>query len=161
EPGFGTPSNEKLPPPSPHKRTDEGSIVFVEDSYPARTIVHLSEPFADGDGTARFALSLEPGERWRLVVGVQPQPEGVAPLPAGSFGGELDEERRRAAESHAAWRASAPRLRAGWDDLVHTWNRSLADIASLRMHIGPPDVGRLLAAGAPWFMTVFGRDTIV
>src|SRR6185437_11972903 len=71
---------------------------------------------------------------------------GNAPLPAASFARELDEERRRAAESHAAWRASAPRLRARWDDLVHTWSCSVADIASLRMHVGPADVGRELAA---------------
>jgi len=161
EPGFGWASDQRLPPPSPHERTEGGTIVFADGSYPARTIVHLSEPFADGDGSARFALSLEPGDRWRLVVGVQPQLDGAAPLPAASFARELDEERRRAAESHAAWRASAPRLRARWDDLVHTWNCSVADIASLRMHVGPPDVGRLLAAGTPWFMTVFGRDTIV
>jgi glycogen debranching enzyme len=161
EPGFGWESDQRLPPPSPHERTEGGTIVFADGSYPARTIVHLSEPFADGDGTARFALSLEPGDRWRLVVGVQPQLDGATPLPAASFARELDEERRRAAESHAAWRASAPRLRARWDDLVHTWNCSVADIASLRMHVGPPDVGRLLAAGTPWFMTVFGRDTII
>jgi glycogen debranching enzyme len=41
---------------------------------------------------------------------------------------------------------------------VHTWNRSVADIAALRMRV---DDGRLLAAGTPWFMTVFGRDTII
>jgi glycogen debranching enzyme len=161
EPDFGWESDQRLPPPSPHERTESGTIVFSDGSYPARTIVHLSEPFVDGDGTARFSLSLEPGDRWRLVVGVQPQLDGAAPLPAASFARELDEERRRAAESHAAWRASAPRLRADWDDLVHTWNCSVADIASLRMHVGPPDVGLLLAAGTPWFMTVFGRDTII
>jgi glycogen debranching enzyme len=52
-------------------------------------------------------------------------------------------------------------LRAGWDDLVHTWNRSLADLAALRMHIPELADGDLLAAGTPWFMTVFGRDTLV
>src|SRR5690349_20710598 len=111
EPGFGWETDQRLPPPSPHERTEGGTIVFADGSYPAKTIVHLSEPFADGDGSARFALSLEPGDRWRLVVGVQPQLDGAPPLPAASFARELDEERRRAAESHAAWRASAPRLR--------------------------------------------------
>ena len=161
EPGFGWDSDQKLPPSRPIERSGNGTLVFVDGTYPARTIVHLSEPFSDAGATARFALSLAPGDRWRLVVGVQPQLDGVAPLPAASFARELDEERRRAAESHEAWRASAPRLRARWDDLVHTWNRSVADIASLRMHVGPSDAGRLLAAGTPWFMTVFGRDTII
>jgi len=161
EPGFGWVSDQKLPPSRPLEQRNNGTLVFADGTYPARTIVHLSEPFSEVGGAVMFALSLAPGDRWRLVVGVQPQLDGAAPVPAASFARELDEERRRAAESHAAWRASAPRLRARSDDLVHTWNRSVADIASLRMHVGPPDAGRLLAAGAPWFMTVFGRDTII
>jgi glycogen debranching enzyme len=160
EPGFGWESNQQLPPPRPAEHLHNGTIVFADDGYPARTIVHLSEPFSEERGAACFALSLDPGERWRLVVGVQPQLDDVQPLATASFARELDEERRRAAESHAAWRASAPRLRARWDELVHTWNCSVADIASLRMDVGP-EGGRLLAAGTPWFMTVFGRDTIV
>ena len=161
EPGFGWESSQKLPPSRPLERSGNGTIVFADATFPARTIVHLSEPFGDDAGSARFALSLEPGERWRLVVGVQPQLDGAEPLPSASFARELDDERRRAEESLAAWRASAPRLRSRWDDLVHTWNRSVADLAALRMRAAPPGFGRLLAAGTPWFMTVFGRDTIV
>jgi len=159
EPGFGTPTDLTLPPSRPLERAENGTLVFADGSFPARTIVHLSEPFGENAGTARFALSLEPGARWRLVVGVQPQLDGVEPLQAASFARELDDERQRAEESLAAWRASAPRLRARWDDLVHTWNRSVADLAGLRMR--EADLGRLLAAGTPWFMTVFGRDTLI
>ena len=95
------------------------------------------------------------------MVGVQAELEGVAPLPAASFARELDEERRRAEESMTEWQRSAPVLSARWDDLVHTWNRSLADLASLRMRVPEVADGHLLAAGTPWFMTVFGRDTLV
>ena len=38
------------------------------------------------------------------------------------------------------WQRSAPVLSAGWDDLVHTWNRSLADLAALRMRV--PEIRR-------------------
>jgi glycogen debranching enzyme len=162
EPGFGTPSDETLPPSRPLERLENGTLVFADDAYPARTIVHLSEPFGEQQGAARFALSLAPGERWRLVVGVQPQLDGAEPFASASFARELDDERRRAEESLAAWRASAPRLRARWDGLVHTWNTSVADLAGLRMRAGDSEVGgRLLAAGTPWFMTVFGRDTLI
>ena len=53
-----------------------------------------------------------------------------------------------------------PRLRASWDDLDHAFPRSVADLASLRLQ-GTGGFGNLPAAGMPWFMTVFGRDTII
>jgi glycogen debranching enzyme len=161
EPGFGEPADETLPPAHPPERAGNGTLVFSGGSFSGRTVIHLSEPFDASDGIARFALSLQPGARWRLVVGVQAELEGVAPLPAASFARELDEERRRAEESMRDWQRSAPALSARWDDLVHTWNRSLADLASLRMRVPEVGDGHLLAAGTPWFMTVFGRDTLV
>jgi glycogen debranching enzyme len=95
------------------------------------------------------------------VIGVQAELEGVEPLTAASFARELDEERCRAERSFAEWQSSAPVLGAGWDDLVHTWNRSLGDLAALRMRVPEVPDGHLLAAGTPWFMTVFGRDTLI
>jgi glycogen debranching enzyme len=161
EPGFGRPVDVALPPACPPERAADGTLAFSDGSFSGRTVVHLSESFEMTDGVARFALSLDPGARWRLVVGVQAELEGVAPLAAGSFARELDDERCRAEQSWTEWQGSAPVLRAGWDDLVHTWNRSLADLAALRMRVPELADGELLAAGAPWFMTVFGRDTLV
>ena len=45
------------------------------------------------------------------------------------FGDELLHVR----ESLAAWRLRVPQLRAGWDDLSHSYNQSVADLAALRM----------------------------
>ena len=161
EPGFGRPVEVTLPEALPPRRSADGTLVFSDDSFAGRTAVHLSEEFEESDGVARFALSLEPGARWRLVVGVQAELEGVEPLAAESFARELDEERRAATRSLTQWQSSAPVLTAAWDDLVHTWNRSLADLGALRMRAPELADGYLLAAGTPWFMTVFGRDTII
>jgi glycogen debranching enzyme len=161
EPGFGEPVDVTLPEARPAERGTNGTLVFSDGSFRGRTVVHLSEPFEESGGVARFALSLEPGAQWRLVVGVQPHLDDVKPLAAQSFAHELAEERRLAELSMTEWQNAAPVLSAGWDDLVHTWNRSLADLASLRMRVPELSDGDLLAAGTPWFMTVFGRDTIV
>ena len=161
EPGFGEPRDVTLPESRPAERGADGTLVFSDVSFQGRTVVHLSEPFDESDGVATFSLSLEPGARWRLVVGVQPQLNGVTPLTAATFAHELDEERCRAEQSLRDWQSHAPELRVAWDDLVHTWNRSLADLASLRMRVPELADGDLLAAGTPWFMTVFGRDTII
>jgi len=58
------------------------------------------------------------------------------------------------------WLAAAPRLECDWDSLKTTYHRSLVDLAALRF--SPPIAsGRSLpAAGLPWFMTMFGRDSI-
>src|SRR5207302_9944937 len=40
-------------------------------------------------------------------------------------------------------------------------DRSVADLGALRMRVDGFDAGDLPAAGTPWFMTVFGRDTLI
>jgi glycogen debranching enzyme len=58
------------------------------------------------------------------------------------------------------WLAQAPRLESDSDSLRATYRRSLVDLAALRF--SPPISGgrSLPAAGLPWFMTMFGRDSI-
>ena len=51
-------------------------------------------------------------------------------------------------------------MRGGWENLRRSFDRSIGDLAALRMRTGQfrrP----LFAAGMPWFMTVFGRDTAI
>ena len=73
------------------------------------------------------------------------------------------QERVRVEESMRAWRLHAPELATDWEDLRNTYHRSLADLAALRMRPrqGHAQLRDLPAAGLPWFMTVFGRDTLI
>ncbi len=58
------------------------------------------------------------------------------------------------------WVDAAPSLECDWESLKTTYRRSLVDLAALRF--SPPIAGghSLPAAGLPWFMTMFGRDSI-
>ena len=59
------------------------------------------------------------------------------------------------------WLAEAPRLVCEWETLTDTYKRSLVDLAALRFFpLGVPGAA-LPAAGLPWFMTVFGRDSVL
>jgi glycogen debranching enzyme len=60
----------------------------------------------------------------------------------------------------AEWIANAPRLIASWDPLNRIYHRSLVDLAALRFETGVAP-GALPAAGLPWFMAVFGRDSLL
>jgi glycogen debranching enzyme len=59
------------------------------------------------------------------------------------------------------WLGGAPRLECDWGSLERTYHRSLVDLAALRF--SPPIAGgrSLPAAGLPWFMAMFGRDSIL
>jgi glycogen debranching enzyme len=68
--------------------------------------------------------------------------------------------RRSKAAELDRWLREAPRIESDSDSLKATYHRSLVDLAALRF--SPPIAGNrsLPAAGLPWFMTMFGRDSI-
>ncbi|MDG4791744.1 glycogen debranching N-terminal domain-containing protein [Micromonospora sp. WMMD1102] len=58
------------------------------------------------------------------------------------------------------WLAQAPRVECDWESLNMTYQRSLLDLAALRFSLFGPVGETVPAAGLPWFMTLFGRDSI-
>ena len=105
DPSFGNPGSVTLPAPRPLEwDAAENTIRFADEGFPAQTFVHLSVPCTPSGGSVRFALELKPGERWELVVGVQPLLGDGEPLLGSSFTRRIEQERTRADDSHAAWR---------------------------------------------------------
>ncbi len=106
-----------------------------------------------------YRLELEPRESWELRLDILASIDGDSVTPRTAerrFGEELT----RVRESLAAWQLRVPQIRADWDLLDHSFFQSVSDLASLRMR-GAGRTGRMPAAGMPWFMTVFGRDTLI
>ena len=143
---------------------EEGDNQFViavkEENFHGLTQVVLSERGEASDSTVTYRVELEPRESWRLRADVIPSAEGM-PIAAEIVERRFGDELARVRASLAAWRLRVPQLRSSWDELTHTFGRSVADLSSLRMDEDPRLSGALPAAGMPWFMTVFGRDTII
>ena len=158
---LGDPLRATLPEPVA-ALFDEGEneLVFsAPGDFQGQTQVLLSERGEVDGGTVRFRIALDPRERWKLRVDVFAADDGVQVAPRAAerrFGDEL----ARVRESLAAWKLRVPQLRSSWDDLNRAFTKSVADLASLRMR-GAGQHGQLPAAGMPWFMAVFGRDTLI
>jgi glycogen debranching enzyme len=157
---LGDPERASLPPPAEAQFDADGNQFVLEDDHgDARTQVILSRSGHIELGKVRYWIQLEPRGAWDLDMEVVPSVDGE-PIRPRTAKQRFGEERERVEASLSAWQLRVPQLRASWDDLYHSFSRSVADLASLRIH-GGEGLGNLPAAGMPWFMTVFGRDTLI
>ena len=147
-----------LPPCAPCRiGEDRLQLVFEDPAGDLRTVVALSRPcHGNGDGM-HFDVALDPHESWDLNIDVLPvlSEDDVDEADPTE---RLDEERETIGDVVAAWTLRVPKVRGGWEGIRRAFDRSVADLAALRIRAGQ-DRRPLFAAGMPWFMTVFGRDT--
>jgi glycogen debranching enzyme len=140
---------------------ENNQFLIADGDSEARTQVILSREGDVNGSSVSYAIELGPRERWEICVDIVPSFDGQAVAPRVQerrFGEELVHIR----DSLTAWQLRVPQLRAGWDALGHAVSQSVADLAALRIRGSDSAGGGLLpAAGMPWFMTVFGRDTLI
>ena len=160
---LGDPAHAEPLPPAVEAHFDQPNNQFLltdGTGVLAQTQVILSRPGRVEQGRVTYQIELQPRERWDLRLDIVPSSDGEQLMPRLAerrFGDEI----ARVRESLAAWHLRVPQLRATWDDLGQSFGRSVSDLASLRMRGSDGGLGKLPAAGMPWFMTVFGRDTII
>ena len=70
-------------------------------------------------------------------------------------------ERATPAERLKKWRRDVPLLATENEDLRAVVARSLEDLGALRIFDPDYPERAVVAAGAPWFMTLFGRDSLI
>ena len=128
---FGDPESA---PPLPVDRvcsSGVGSTFELEDDEGYRTTIRFSHQPELTPAGARFSVSLPPHARWELTFDVN-FGAGSAPEPLSrdrTFGTELQHVR----ESLRAWKLRVPRLTTPALDLQRVYERSIADLASLRL----------------------------
>src|SRR5262245_52502259 len=154
-------SARPLPPPVPSRYDADENQFILEDSDGLRTHVLLSKHGRVDGSNVTYEVELDARERWEVRFDVVPVADGES-LPPQIVGRSFGDERTRVRDSLAAWQLRVPQLRASWTELERTFGQSVADLAALRMRSSDDSaLVKLPAAGMPWFMTVFGRDTLI
>ena len=132
-------------------RVQDGRLVlsYRREMFVRATTISATTPAKIDKTGLTFRVRLEPHGVWSTELSV------TADQPAAAL-----RKRRNMQRDLDRWLDSAPRLECDRDELRATYRRSLVDLAALRF--SPPIAGgrSLPAAGLPWFMTMFGRDSI-
>jgi glycogen debranching enzyme len=138
-----------------------------------------------GDGSVgiRWLVDVEPGARagirWEVATDLSPMPGHRRPgagsperlarsVTSGRANGAADDavapgriaEPTIAEEEYGTWHDRAARIRSDGELLDLAIRRSIADLRLLR-NDGPMRGEHYVAAGVPWFATLFGRDSII
>jgi glycogen debranching enzyme len=147
------------------RRLEDGRLLlaYQRETFSRSTAISSSQPGTLDEHGLTFELKLQAHGSWKTGLDVATGVLGTAD--GGEEGPALAWRARRPSTDMARnlerWLEQAPRLECDWEPLRTTYRRSLVDLAALRF--SPITAGRhsLPAAGLPWFMTMFGRDSIL
>jgi glycogen debranching enzyme len=109
--------------------------------------------------TATFEVALPARSEWSTCIEVGPVFEGSAVDPRYRCGEPV--ERATPTERLAQWRRNVPQVETSHPGLKEVVARSAEDLGALRIFDPEYPERVVVAAGAPWFMTVFGRDSLL
>jgi glycogen debranching enzyme len=119
--------------------------------------------FGDGATIAGDRVTFEvivPAEgSWSTCIQVSPIIDEEPIEPRYKCGESVD--RSTPVQRLARWRRQIPILQTDYDDLREVVTRSAEDLGALRIFDPDHPERAVIAAGAPWFMTLFGRDSLI
>jgi len=144
-------------------RVEDGKLVlgYRRETYVRETWISASADCSVDNRGLTFSIHVEPHEQWTTDLDVAIG-HGVRGTSAGrpKYGRQSKRARPNMEVSLETWLDEAPQLDCDWDALKRTYQRSLVDLAALRFSPVALPGHYLPAAGLPWFMTMFGRDSI-
>jgi glycogen debranching enzyme len=146
-----------------HAKLVNSSLVlgYQRETYARETWISATAPATVDEHGLEFAVTVPPHGEWSTELDV------VASIGSldGTSGGPKTVRgqhrvRRDMARGLEKWLSRAPRLESDWEPLEQIYHRCLTDLAALRFATLTMPGRALPAAGLPWFMTIFGRDSI-
>lgn len=125
------------------------------DAILRKTVVQLETPPTSIEGTtAVFRFRLKPRERRVVKYSVEPVLPVTKEPTTDNFNKAIGEIRK----SYEEWFRSSTQLETDNELFTAVLRSSQRDIRMLMTHT---EMGYFISAGIPWFVTPFGRDTII
>ena len=134
---------------------------YKNEDFLRSVIIRCSgAPALYANGRLSFELNLEPGERWHTCLHYD-LADGHNPVHAPSECVRENAEGRQA-DLLREWRADVLSIATSNEEYYRFYHQAVDDMAALRL---PRDSSHatvfMPAAGLPWFMAPFGRDSLI
>jgi len=143
-----------------YREVRDGTLVlgYRRDDFVRETHITVVEPAEVSEEGFVFRLEVPPHGEWTTCVIVQPVAETACVV---KYDHGETEAKPNMKLSLSEWLEQAPELESDWDALEHIYRQSMVDLAALRFYSDIIPDASLPAAGLPWFMTLFGRDSLI
>ncbi|HEY2671199.1 MAG TPA: glycogen debranching N-terminal domain-containing protein [Rugosimonospora sp.] len=143
-----------------YARAEPGRLLlgYERETFRRETAISTDAEAEFDEHGLTIRARVDPHGRWSTQLNVVPGPPvaaGLGHVPALKKRDRPDMER-----DLETWLQGAPRLECDWRPLTDTYQRCLVDLAALRFAPLVAAPNTLPAAGLPWFMGLFGRDSI-
>jgi glycogen debranching enzyme len=137
-----------------------GKLVLAYDRGTFRrwTVISSSQPARVDKNGLSFKIRVGPHGKWSTQLDVVTEGLGIEEAERVEDPSRSQRQMRKSLER---WLDQAPRLECDLEPVKATYRRSLVDLAALRFSPRVAGGRSLPAAGLPWFMTMFGRDSIL
>jgi len=154
------------------EQNDENGIclIYEREKYRRETCIHFSIPPQIKGKTASFDIVLEPKKSWKTCISILPVEETL-PGPIACiqefFGPPFGPYKRRNPSAMQRLKeedphsplSEIPKLETNHMYLKQAYEQSIIDLQAL---LTKQDNNHyILAAGIPWFVAIFGRDSII
>ena len=136
---------------------------YHRETYARETWISASAAAALDDNGLSFSITVPPHGEWSTeldVVVSEGTFDEATDAPIGIRGQGRLQVRRDMSRGLEKWLQRAPTVECDWQAVEHIYRRCMTDLAALRFSTLTLPGRALPAAGLPWFMTIFGRDSI-
>ena len=147
-----------------YHRTESDRLVlgYRREQFIRETVITASAGADIDEHGLSFAVHIEPHGEWTTSLDVVAVLVGIGEnhqeTTQGRNGPQARSEMKRSLEKLGE---ALPQLSCDWPSLQVTYRQGLIDLAALRFFPVTLPGQALPAAGLPWFMTLFGRDSII
>ena len=149
-----------------YRRVEGGSLIlgYRRGTFQRKTVITSSSPAQVSEDDLVYQIAIPPHGRWctcldvTAISNIAQRRNGVEREAKHDHG--VTKPRPELEANLKEWISAAPKLVSARMSLERTYQRSLVDLAALRFHAGVIP-GALPAAGLPWFMAIFGRDSLI